>query len=271
MGDGRAPRATQAPRAAGPRPATLSGRSVEDEFGGGENLPPIAPLPDEVPSGRRRTPRVVADNHSSIPGRLRTLEPEPAVEDESDAGEPGSISPPGGAESNREGREEPGDRPSGAGGRSARPMGAPRGSVGVSLGESGGAGDPGDEPQRGGRKRWGQARRRAGIGLERKLEIHVRPERLLIGPGDAVVPVGRGEKSDQLLGKVLAGIEQVAEGWGAPPANFYWLPAVRFVVYPGGNTHYERLRGPLQKWGVNSTVEYAGDEDAVRAASGGRR
>ncbi|MGQ0637458.1 MAG: hypothetical protein ACT4QC_22865 [Planctomycetaceae bacterium] len=268
-GQGGSSRAGRVARNGRARPATLSGNSADE--GDDSEIPPFSPLPDQLPASRGRTPRVVADNHARIPGRLRTLEPEPEGADEGDGPSASETAPGRTGATGRTGRESSGDRPTTGGGGAVGGTGAPQGSVGVSVGSpGGGGGNSGDEPQRGGRKRFGQSHARAGIGLERKLEIHLHPERLLIGPGDVAIPVSRGEKSDQLLGKVLGGIEQAAQGWGAPPANFYWLPAVRFIVYPGGSPHYERLRGPLQKWGVNSTVEYANGEDGVRAASGGR-
>lgn len=103
------------------------------------------------------------------------------------------------------------------------------------------------------------------------MEIHIKADRLLIGPNDATIPAGRGEKPEELLQSVLGGIEQTAQSWGAPPANFYWLPAVKFVVHPGGSAYYERLRGPLEKWGVRSTLEYAPASSAAGNRGGPRQ
>lgn len=106
-------------------------------------------------------------------------------------------------------------------------------------------------------KRWGYVQGRATIGLEKKLEIHVYINRILIGPGDAVLRVGEGETREQLVERVLEEIELSTQGWGRPPNNFYWIPAIRFVVYPGGNQHYERLHAPLREAGLFSTVGFA--------------
>jgi hypothetical protein len=201
-------------------------------------------------------PRIVEPSRS--PGRLRSLEPDPQEDDPQGADgaeEPGSPA----TGSQRQGSSESSASPS----RSRGSRGAPGGgAVGeesggtISFGQSSGGGS-GETPPPGGKKRWGRSPSRAGIGLERKLEIHVKKDRLLIGPNDVAIPVGQGEKTEELVQRVLAGIEQSAQGWGAPPANFYWLPAAKFVVYPGGSPYYERLRGPLEKWGVRSTLEYA--------------
>jgi hypothetical protein len=143
-------------------------------------------------------------------------------------------------------------------------------SRGITFGRRGG----GNSEETGrplGKKRWGRSSARAGIGLERKLEIHVTADRLLVGPNDLMIPVGQGEKPEELLQRVLGAIEHMAQSWGAPPANFYWLPAIKFTVFSGGNVHYERLRGPLAKWGISSTVEYSLDTRAANGREGGPR
>jgi hypothetical protein len=118
---------------------------------------------------------------------------------------------------------------------------------------------------------WGRARAKASIGLERKMEIRVLADKIMVGSKDFVVPVGRGEKVQEMIDHVVVGIDHVADKWGEPPESFYWVPTVKFVVYPGGNLYYERLRGPLeQKWGVVSTVEYAPDPKPASSAAGGR-
>ena len=105
-------------------------------------------------------------------------------------------------------------------------------------------------------KRWGYSGGKSTIGLEKKLEIHCLPDKILIGPNDATVFCGKGETKDQLHKDVLAAIEQVSLTWGKPPRNFYWIPVIRFVVYPGGNQHYERLHNSLRELGLFSTVEF---------------
>ncbi len=113
---------------------------------------------------------------------------------------------------------------------------------------------------------WGRARPKASIGLERKLQIRLLADRILIGSKDVVVPVGNGETSAEMLNYVVAGIDRAVEKWGDPPASFYWQPTIRFVVYPGGNQYYERLHEPLEsKWGLSTTMEYAADTTGGKA------
>lgn len=107
-------------------------------------------------------------------------------------------------------------------------------------------------------RRWGRSDRRAGIGFEREIVIGLRPDLITVKDGPAI-PVGHGESPEELLVHVLEALEQEARTWGPPPQGFYWIPSIRFLVSPGGNQHYARLRGPLSRWGVNSRVEQALD------------
>jgi len=120
-----------------------------------------------------------------------------------------------------------------------------------------------------GPRKWGSVGKRASIGLEKQIEMRVMPDRIVIGRKDVVVPVGNGETPDEMIGRVVTGIDRTAEKWGEPPSSFYWQPKVKFIVYPGGNQYYERLRGPLEsKWGVHTTIEYPADEETARPAGG---
>ncbi len=104
----------------------------------------------------------------------------------------------------------------------------------------------------------------------------------MIGSKDVVVPVGNGESAKEMVNHVVAGIDRAVERWGDPPADFYWVPAIKFVIYPGGNQYYERLREPLEHdWGLATTMEFAPEMSRNKApnkpadkaggrASGGR-
>lgn len=136
-----------------------------------------------------------------------------------------------------------------AGGAESSPQGgAP--SIGTSRG--GASQGSADRMQ----KRWGYSHGRATIGLEKRIEIHVLANRILIGPNDASLRCGQGESKEEIVQDVLRGIENVTLSWGKPPRNFYWIPVIKFVVYPGGNQHYERLQNGLREWGLFSTAEF---------------
>lgn len=118
------------------------------------------------------------------------------------------------------------------------------------------------------KKRWGMTNGRATIGLEKKLEIHCLPNKILVGPNDATITCDGSETKEQLVRDTLGAIEQISLGWGKPPRNFYWIPVVKFVVYPGGNQHYERLQNGLREWGLFSSVEYTVREAPRKSFSG---
>ncbi len=133
-----------------------------------------------------------------------------------------------------------------------------------------------DDDAKGGGKRgrsnrprlWGAVRAKATIGLERKLQIRVLDDRLLIGSKDNVVPLGNGETVQEMIQQTVAGIERAAEKWGDPPTSYYWMPTLRFVIYPGGDQYYERLHSVLETdWGLSSTMEYA--PPPAKKATGG--
>jgi len=105
-------------------------------------------------------------------------------------------------------------------------------------------------------RRWGLANPRASIGFERKVVVYTDAEQIVVG-GEKPLAVGRGESRDQLVQGVLTAVEAEVRSWGHPPEKFYWVPALHFVVSPGGNQHYERLHGAIALWGLSSSVEYS--------------
>lgn len=228
-------------------------RRATDEPGDGGEEPPLIPLPDEVTRPYGHVPRPPSGrNPEQEPGRLRELEPDPAERVERNASD---------NRTNQFGATS-GDKPW-VRDDSAANASDQRGGGARFPGTSGGGGDDGpiDPAFRGGKRRWGKAGGRAGIGLERKVEIHVKADHMLIG-SKVAVRVSSDQNAEELLRTVLGGLDETAQGWGEPPANFFWLPSVRFVVFPGGEPYYERVRGPLQKSGVNSTVQYHLDKQA---------
>jgi hypothetical protein len=105
------------------------------------------------------------------------------------------------------------------------------------------------------RRRWGIRNPFGLIGFERRLAIEVLSDRLIVA-GERTIPVGRGESSEQLLSEVITAIDNHARSWGKPKTNFYWIPAIDFVVSPGGIQYYERLHGRLREGNVFSTVSF---------------
>jgi hypothetical protein len=119
---------------------------------------------------------------------------------------------------------------------------------------SGSGGGSGDD-SRG--MRWGSGG--STIGLEQDVKVHVYLDRIIIGENRAALGIALGESKQQVVEKVSSRIEQVVADWGEPPKRFHWLPRLRFIVHPGGNQHYERLKDPIKQWGLSSTVEFSLD------------
>ncbi|GAB4149970.1 MAG: hypothetical protein Tsb009_24550 [Planctomycetaceae bacterium] len=105
------------------------------------------------------------------------------------------------------------------------------------------------------KRRWGFSSPSATIGFEREIVIRAGADRLIVGKTQTI-KVGRGETRSQLLNSVEQAIERQARSWGKPPTSFYWVPRIRFVVSPGGNQYYERLKDGMRKLQLQSSVEY---------------
>lgn len=122
-----------------------------------------------------------------------------------------------------------------------------------------------------GPRKWGQVGRKAGIGFEKKVKIYLNDKRIVVDNKSHMFLVTPADSNEEIINHVVSSIDEVADGWGEPPSNFYWVPVVQFVVYPGGNANYARLQTALdQRWGVTSTVEYAADSKNKKPATGGR-
>lgn len=98
--------------------------------------------------------------------------------------------------------------------------------------------------------------RRATIGFTRKIPVEVTEHEVLVGE-EPPIPVGIGETAEQLAGALRQSIEMHARSWGYPPENFYWVPALQFVVHPGGNSHYERMKEAAENWELSTSVKSA--------------
>lgn len=105
------------------------------------------------------------------------------------------------------------------------------------------------------RHQWGMASPGATIGFERDVTIYVESHRIYVG-GEPPIPCGRGESNNALAAAVVAALDRDARTWGRPPDNFYWVPNVKFVISPGGNQHYERIRKAITRHGLISSVDF---------------
>jgi hypothetical protein len=134
-----------------------------------------------------------------------------------------------------------------------------------------GSGDPldgggdgsGGQGQSGGRRQWGIAGPKAEVGYQRQVEIYIDADRIIVDQ-QPPIPIGRWQSSNQLAGRVVRALERSAHSWGRPPQNFYWVPSIKFVISPGGNIPYERIRAKVLRHGLAASVEYRLDKAAPK-------
>jgi len=108
-------------------------------------------------------------------------------------------------------------------------------------------------------RQWGIASLGATIGYERRVDVRVEQNRVTVvgQPRIDVVTNNRDELSvDDLRRRVIRGVQRTARSWGQPPERFYWVPAIRFEVSPGGALHYERLNSLFRSWRLATSVDY---------------
>jgi hypothetical protein len=123
-------------------------------------------------------------------------------------------------------------------------------------GDRGGARGPANGP-----RKWGKVGRKAGIGFEKRIKIYLNDKRVVVDNKKHMMLLDPTTPGDELVNFAASSIDAVADNWGEPPSNFYWVPVVHFIIYPNGDTNYEKLRLNLEsKWGVSSTVEYFKDK-----------
>jgi len=108
------------------------------------------------------------------------------------------------------------------------------------------------------KKRWGHSQPSGMIGIERTISFHLRSDRMSIDDGpESGIPVEMTRPEFQEI--VAAMIEVHAQTWGDPPPKFFWRPALKVIIHPGGNQHYPRLKELLDHWGLSGKVEHVLD------------
>jgi hypothetical protein len=118
-----------------------------------------------------------------------------------------------------------------------------------------------------GPRKWGQVGNKASIGFVQKIEIRLMADRILVGSKDLVIPVRPADSDDEIVHRVVNAIDHVCDKLGQPPPGYYWVPAAKFVVYPGGDAYSEKLSKTLEHtYGVDSTVDFADDKPVSKPA-----
>ena len=252
----------------GPKPTTTqgTGNSRVQNFGGNKQLNQGSRLPINSPGnggtgsqfgdqkllkpespGSNEFSKIKPMEYSNLPSRKPGQEAElPDFYRQSDSfSSPNSGQPSLNPSGSQPGIQGPG---SGKGGANTNSPGQPFQAIPQTFYNP----TPGEAPQK---RTWGVPHTRNGIGLERKVKISVRQDRLLIGQ-DMVVPIKNGELREDFVNRLGRALNAEASSWGKPPQGFYWVPYVNFVVSPGGNIHHQRVHEDLkQQWGISSSVE----------------
>lgn len=164
------------------------------------------------------------------------------------AGAQGESSLPGGSPSGASSGDDSGGEPAQSSGGSAD------GSEVAGLTSS--SHDSYDAPPRsGGTRRWGYSSPQASIGFEHDVTIWIGARAIVVG-GQPPISINRAESPRRLAALVVPALDREARTWGRPPDHLYWVPNVKFVVSPGGNLPYERLRPAIERHGLVSSVDY---------------
>jgi hypothetical protein len=89
--------------------------------------------------------------------------------------------------------------------------------------------------------------------------VRIDRDRIRVGdqPGFEIATGGGGELSAaEIRQRVARSVQLTARSWGNPPDRFYWVPAIRFEVTPGGFLFYERLNQMFRSWRLSTSVDF---------------
>jgi hypothetical protein len=92
------------------------------------------------------------------------------------------------------------------------------------------------------------------IGLERDVAVTIDAAHVQLAE-EPQIAIGEGVSREELQLKVAESLDAHVRGWGRPPKGFFWRPALRFKVLPGGNQYHERLADLARQWELRSSVE----------------
>ena len=172
----------------------------------------------------------------------------PGGSDAGSAGAPGDSGMPGGSPSGSSPTSDTGGQP---GQTSIGSVDEPGASPMPSFSQS-----SDDAPPRpGATRRWGYSSPQASIGFEHDVTVWMGARAIVVG-GQPPIRITRAESGQRLAALVVPALEREARTWGRPPDHLYWVPSIKFVVSPGGNLPYERLRPVMERHNLVSSVEY---------------
>ncbi len=92
------------------------------------------------------------------------------------------------------------------------------------------------------------------IGLERDVAVTIDAAHVQVAE-ERPIAIGEGMSREELQLRVAESLDAHVRGWGRPPKGFFWRPALRLKVLPGGNQYHERLADLARQWELRSSVE----------------
>jgi hypothetical protein len=106
------------------------------------------------------------------------------------------------------------------------------------------------------KRQWGIQNPNGTIALEKTMQVRLSDKRVVIG-GRLQIRITEERLPAQIVEWTIEAIDRVARDWGRPPTRFYWSPAVKLVVEPGGDLMLERMSRTLRQYGVSVEAVYA--------------
>jgi len=108
------------------------------------------------------------------------------------------------------------------------------------------------------RRMFGIAGPKATVGYEHEVIMRVDGDQICVDE-EPPVSYARAESADRLATRVIRVLQRDARSWGRPPENFYWVPAIKVIVSPGGIVTFERIHKILLRHALISSVDYCLD------------
>lgn len=107
----------------------------------------------------------------------------------------------------------------------------------------------------GAQRQWGRGKSNGAIGIERTMTVQLYPDRIVIEQG-LVTGIDQKMSRAELQESIADIIESQAQTWGDPPSNFFWRPSFKIQIYPGGHTHYPKVKELFDHWALTYKHEY---------------
>lgn len=103
------------------------------------------------------------------------------------------------------------------------------------------------------KRQWGIKNPNGSIAIEKTMIVRVNAQKVVIGD-KLQIRITDERLPEQIVEWTVEAVDRVAREWGPPPTRFYWSPAVKLVVDPGGELMLERMSRTLRQYGVSVEI-----------------